>query len=336
MIEVDGNYHEGGGQILRSSLALSALTGKPFHISNIRAKRQKSGLHAQHLTGVRAVADLCKAKLIGAELGSKELTFEPKQIEGDNYSWDIGTAGSITLVLQAVMPAALHSGKEFKFTIVGGTNVTYSPPIEYFEHVFCDYMRRMGAKITVEVQRHGFYPKGAGKVSVWVAPSGLRPLFLTERGAFQKIDVWSKASADLKKANVAERQAKGFRHNIGELRTGDVHEDYFETASTGSSIHAHAHFENCRIGAETLGERGKKAEDVGRECAEKLKRELESDSTVDVHMLDQVLPYMGLLGGAVRFKELTPHAETNMWVIEKFLPVKFETKDNVLTCRTKV
>lgn len=334
MIEIDGSLGEGGGQIVRTAVALSALTGKSFRITNIRAKRNPPGLKAQHLTGVKAVADICNAKIEGAEVGSTSFTFIPGNIGGGSYEWDIGTAGSIPLVLQALMPALLFSKKEFTVTIIGGTNVRTSPPIEYFQHIFCYYMKKMGADIKLEIKKHGFYPKGGGKIKLRVVPSELKFIEILERGNFRQTDIQdSIASVELKKAEVTERMVKGFKREFGDSKYEKIIEQYVETLSTGASIHAHNSYENCKLGADALGELGKKAEAVGKECAIKLKKEIEVDSTIDTHMLDQIIPYLGMLGGKIKFGKMTSHAETNIKMTEYFLPVKFETMENVLTCK---
>jgi RNA 3'-phosphate cyclase len=332
MIEVDGSYGEGGGQIIRTAVSLSALTEKPVHIFNIRANRQPPGLKAQHLTGVNAVASICNAKVTGTEMGSTELTFQPGEIKGGTYEWDIGTAGSIPLVLQALMPALLFSKKEFSISIIGGTNVKTSPPIDYFQHIFCDYIAKMGAKIKFEIKRYGFYPKGGGVVKLRVEPTGLTPIEIIERGELKQTDIQdSIASKDLEKAHVAERQVNGFKKEFGESKYKKTFTKYVDTFSTGSSIHAHNSYENCKIGSEALGERGKPAEEVGSECAKKLKKEISYDSTLDTHMLDQIIPYMAMLGGKFKFGEITSHAKTNIWVTEKFIPVKFNLENNMIT-----
>lgn len=334
MILVDGSYGEGGGQIIRTAISLSALTGKSVKINNIRAKRTPPGLKAQHLTGVKAVAELCNAKLSGAEVGSTEITFEPGKINGGTYDWNIGTAGSITLVIQALMPAMLFSKKDFSVSITGGTNVTTSPPIEYFQHIFCDFMHKMGAKLKLDIMQYGFYPKGGGRIKLRVCPAELKPIEILERGELKQTDIQdSIASKDLENAKVAERQVIGFKKEFGKSNYKKIVTAYVETLSTGSCIHAHNSYENCKIGSEALGERGKKAEIVGEECAQKLKKEIEFDSTLDEHMLDQIIPYMAILGGTFKFGKLSSHAETNIWVAEKFLPVKFEIKGNVISCR---
>ncbi len=328
MIEIDGSFGEGGGQIIRTAIAFSSLTRKPCRIFNIRKGRQNPGLAAQHLTALKAVSEICEAVVHGASIGSQEFTFEPHDIKGGGYSWDIGTAGSVTLVLEALLPAAIHSGKEFDFTIKGGTNVPWSPPAEYFQHVFCGYLKKMGANISLNIQKHGFYPKGGGIVNIKIEPSGLKRIDITERGELEKIDVCSIASLDLKKANVAERQVQGFLKMLPGKKIGKVDEMYVDTDSPGSSIHAHAHFENCKIGSEALGERQKKAEDVGKECAKKLILEMDSASVIDSNMLDQILPYLALAKGSLRFDKMTSHARTNMQIIEKFLPMKFTVDEN--------
>lgn len=332
MIEIDGSYGEGGGQIIRTALALSALTKKSVKIKNIRANRKPSGLKAQHLTGVMAVSDICKASITGAELGSTELTFEPREIVGGTYSWDIGTAGSITLVLQAIMPAVLFSKKEFSINITGGTNVIWSPPVEYFENIFLDYAEKMGAKIKFDVMARGFYPKGGGRIKIRVQPAALKPINILERGDFICTSILSIATKDLEKAKVAERQIEGFKKEFGKSKF-KKEIDYVDSLSTSSSIHANNVYKNCKIGAEELGERGKPAEKVGKECAIKLKKEVNFNSTLDKHMLDQIIPYMAMLGGEFTFGEMTDHAKTNIWVTEKFLPVKFELKGNVISCK---
>ncbi len=332
MLYIDGSYGEAGGQIIRTALALSALTQQPFEITNIRSNRPKPGLQAQHLTAVKAVADLCEADVTGAEIGSTSFLFIPKIIKEGKYKWDIGTAGSVTLVLQALLPAALHSGKEFELTVNGGTNVSWSPPVEHFQHIFLDYLKKMGAKLDFSVLRYGFYPKGGGIVKVHILPSELKALTITERGTLKSIDVWSVASQELKKAHVCERQIDGFRKIFPE-NTGKINNVYVSSDSIGSCIHAHALYENCRLGAECLGEKNVPAEAIGKKCAEKLQSEMKSGATIDVHMTDQILPYLAISGGSVKFSFLSEHAKTNMWLIEQFLDVKFSVDGNTISCK---
>jgi RNA 3'-terminal phosphate cyclase (GTP) len=317
MIEIDGSYGRGGGQILRTSIALSAITEKPFKISNIRSGK---GLKAQHLTGIEAVKKITNGKLKNAILGSKEIEFIPGKIKSGEYKFDVGTAGSISLVLQALVPACIHADGEIILEITGGTHVKWSPTANYFQHVFCDFLDKMGIPIYIEILKYGFYPKGGGKIRVSIEPSKLKPLNLTERGKLLKNHVWSIATENLKKRNVAERQLEAAKKYF-EFENENV--EYVKSLSTGSSIHIHSHFENCKLGCNTLGELGKPAEKVGEECAILLKKQLDTNSCLDRWMADQILPFLALTCGKVSVAEITNHCLTNIWVIEKFLPVKF-------------
>ena len=332
MLEIDGSYGEGGGQVIRTAIAMSAITGKPVKITNIRANRSKPGLQAQHLTGVRAAAELCNAKLKGAELHSTELTFEPKKIRFGKFKFDIGTAGAITLVLQTLIPIAAFAPSKTRFEIIGGTNVLHAPPIEYFQNIFCDYAEKFGLLITCEVEKHGFYPKGGGKVTVEIHPiKEKRQINLVERGKPLNVKLVSIASEDLKQASVVERQISGFKTKINPEFTVRSFTNYVDTLSTGSSIYAHALFSNCKLGCSALGERGKKAEDVGKECAEGLMKEINSSAVVDKHLADQLIPFLGLFGGEFITSEITEHTKTGIWVVEQFVDKKFKVERNKIS-----
>lgn len=329
-IEIDGNHGSGGGQIIRTAISMSALTGKPCHIRNIRAKRENPGLSYQHLTAVKAVQELCNAQVKGAELRSEELYFSPGTINSGTFNFDIGTAGSITLVLQALLPAALHAKGPIKFLISGGTNVPLAPTPEYFQHIFSDYLHKMGIMIESETLKYGFYPKGGGKIQVLIKPSIPKPLNLESKGDLLKVDCWSIATKDLEKALVNERQITGFRKEMN-LKIERKNMSYVDSLSTGTSVHAHAHYSNCKLGADCLGERGLKAEDVGKKCAESLKREMNSGGCADRHCVDQLLPFMAFAGKSrILANEITEHAKSNIYVIEKFLPVSFKISGNFI------
>ncbi len=332
MIEISGDYGEGGGQIIRTAIAMSAITGKPARITNIRANRSKPGLQAQHLTGVKAAAELCNAKVSGAELGSTKLTFEPNKIRFGKFKFDIGTAGAITLVLQTLIPIAAFAPSKTKFEIIGGTNVLHAPPIEYFQNIFCDYAEKFGLLITVQVEKHGFFPKGGGKVVVEVSPIKGKPqINLTERGKLLNVKLVSIASEDLKAANVVERQISGFKSKLNPDISVKTFPNYVKTLSTGSSAYAHALFSNCKLGCSALGERGKKAEDVGKDCAEGLTKEINSSAAVDKHLADQLIPFLGLFSGEFVTSEITEHTKTNIWVVEQFIGKKFTIEGNKIT-----
>jgi len=331
MIEIDGSHGEGGGQIIRSAVSMSALTGKPCHIYNIRVKRQTPGLGYQHLTAVKAVGELCDAEIKGADLRSHEIYFSPNKIKSGKFDINIGTAGSITLVLQALIPAALHAPENLEFLIIGGTNVPHAPSPEYFQHIFSDYLRQMNVKIESNVLKYGFYPRGGGKMQIKIEPcKKLKPLYLMEKGKLQKIDCWSIASNQLKEAKVAERQIRGFEDEL-KMKIEKKNAVYTDTFSVGTNIHSHAHYENCKLGADALGERGLPAEKVGKNCALLLKKEINGNGCIDEHMSDQLLPFMALAKeGKIRVNNITEHAKTNIYVIEQFLPVKFSIDNNII------
>ena len=322
MVEIDGSQGEGGGQILRTAIGLSAVTGKHVKIFNIRKGRPKPGLQAQHLTGIRSVSEICSGKLEGAQAGSTEVEFIPGKINPGNYRFDVGTAGAVTLVLQTLLIPAIHAEKEITFEITGGTHVNWAPTTGYFRHVFSEYMKILGIKIESETLSYGYYPKGGGRVIAKIFPGSLKPLKLLERGALLQTEAWSNASHALSNPKVAERQLEAAEKIIPLKKNVK----YVNSLSTGSSITIASKFENCFLGSSSIGERGKSAENVGQEAATLLKKQTDSQATVDEWMSDQILPFLALAKGKSEFvtSELTKHAETNMWVIKKFLDVDFK------------
>jgi len=332
MLLIDGSYGESGGQIIRTSVALSAITGKPCKIVNIRKNRKNPGLQAQHLKGIEAAAEMCGADLKNARIGSDWIEFTPKKIKSGSFSIDIGTAGSVALVLQTIAPICIHAGNEVEIDLTGGTDVQWSPNIDYFKEVFCAIARKMGIEISCEVLRYGFYPRGGGRIKVRIEPcKKLKPLDLIERGNVKSYYIRSIASRSLEKAKVAERQIEGAKKIIPKFDCESF--DYVDAFSPGSTVHMRAHYDNTVLSATVFGERGKAAEIVGEEAAVNLMKQINSNACLDEHMADQILLYMALAGGSVSVAEITNHCKTNMWVIEKFLPVKFEIRSNVIrTC----
>lgn len=332
MLEIDGSHGEGGGQILRTAIALSAVTGQTFRIFDIRKGRPVAGLKAQHQKAIETVAKICNAEVSGNVIGSTEVSFSPGTIEGGSFHVDIGTAGSITLLLQALVPPLLRAENETEIELTGGTNVLWSPTTDFFSHIFCSFLDKMGVTIKVDTKNHGFYPRGGGHVKLMIEPQKkLKKLELVERGEMERIDVVSISSRILKEKKVAERQLRSFRETL-HLK-GHEHIVYADTLSPGTSIHAHVHYSNTKLGADVLGEKGKPAEQIGSDCALLLKKQINTGACLDRWMADQILPYMALSGGGtVSVAEITDHCRSNIWVIEKFLPVKFEVKENVIYC----
>jgi RNA 3'-terminal phosphate cyclase (GTP) len=333
MIIIDGSYLEGGGQILRTAVALSAITGKSLKVTNIRKGRKIPGLQHQHLTAIEAAARLCNADVRNVKLGSTDIEFLPKEIQGGEYKIDIGTAGSITLVLQTLVPICMFADKETTLEIIGGTDVAWSPTIHDFKNLFLNYLEMLGMQrekdFDLGIEKYGFYPKGGGLVKFMIRPfKNLKELDATQRGKLERIDMISVASESLRSAKVAERQLKG-AESLKDI--GKKEAIYGQTLSPGSSIHIHAHFDNCKLGASRLGELGKKAELVGEECAALLRKQIDKNACFDEWMADQILPYMALSGNAKSsVAHISDHCKTNMWVIEKFLPPKFNIEGDVI------
>jgi RNA 3'-phosphate cyclase len=337
MIEIDGSIGEGGGQILRTACALSAVTKKPCRIFNIRKSRPKPGLATQHLLGIQALAQLCNGKLEGDYLGSEEIKFYPGEIKSRNLQVKIETAGSITLVLQTLIPPALFAPDPLKINFNGGaTDTFFSPTIDYFQNVFLKILEKMNAKVEINILKRGYYPEGGAQIEVTVSPFKLKTFNLTERGKLQKILAISGASEFLKKKKVAERQLAGVREVLGKLKLPiEERVEYNKTQCPGSQICLAALFENTVIGADNLGKLGKRSEDVGKEASLELLKEEKSRACLDKHLADQILPYLALASGKSQatISEITNHCKTNIWVIEKFLEGKLEVKGNLITWR---
>ncbi len=335
LIEIDGSYMEGGGQIIRTACALSAITKKPCRVFNIRKNRPKPGLGTQHLLGIRALTELSDADLKGDFLGSEEIEFSPGEIGTKNLHIKIETAGSITLILQILIPPALFSSEPIKITFEGGaTDTFFSPTIDHFRYVFLRSLERMGLKSEINILKRGYYPEGGAHVEAKIYPSKLKKINLIERGNLKKILIISSASDLLKDKKVAERQLAGAREILGKLNLPTQEKvEYYQTQSPGSQICLIGEFENTVIGVDNLGKLGKGPEDVGREAALGLLKEQRSEACLDKHSADQILPYLALAGskGSVSASEITDHCKTNIWVIERFLEGKFEVKNNLIT-----
>jgi len=338
LLAIDGSHLEGGGQIVRTAVALSAITGQGVRIFNIRKGREKPGLKPQHLEGIKAAVRMCHAEHEGLSSNSMEVVFVPGKIEGGAQTIDTKTAGAITLVLQTIVPIALYAESPVRLIVRGGTAVPFSPTIEYFERVVGFYLRRAGLPISLETRKHGFYPAGGGEVLVRIEPGALHGIDLVERGALQKIEVLAIASGHLRGSRVAERLLDGFRKSFPGAH---MKYHYVDADSPGCFIAGYAEFEHCRLGASNLGQRGVPAQNIGQEAGNELRQAIDGAGVVDSWMVDQLIPYLALAAAStknpsrLRIPELSQHARTNMWVIQQFLPVQFDNRDNVLTCSLK-
>ena len=350
---LDGSFGEGGGQIVRTALALSMLTQEPFRVKDIRSGRDKPGLKAQHVTCIRALQQLSLSKADGDFEGSSELLFIPAPITAKNITVDIGTAGSIPLLLQAVLLPCMFAQRSHTLTIIGGTDTKWSMSIDYLAQVVLPQYRRL-AGIDLSLLKRGYYPKGGGKVEITIKPEAKRKEFetfegfvkalshksfsLEKQGTLMSIKGLSHASLDLENAKVAERQMMSAKQKLNALKVPiDITCQYYDALSTGSGITLWAIFSHgydidlenpVRIGADALGEKGKSSETVGIEAAEKLMQEIQSQAPVDSHLADNMIPLLALCKpSSINVSRVTPHTVTNMYVVEKFLGKIFKHTD---------
>ena len=324
MLEIDGSVGEGGGQIIRTAIALAAITGKEVEIKNIRANRPKPGLSAQHLHAVKAVARLAKGTTEGLELRSTRLQFSPGTLKGFEGGIDIGTAGSITLLLQCLIPVALFADTETKVRITGGTDVNWSPPIDFYLSVFLPALKEMGCPVQLDLKQRGYYPKGGGLVDVSVSPAQHVKGLVLQKSEHEKSIHGISHSSGLP-PHVADRQAKSTNRILkeagydSELKT-EIEKEGKRTTGSGITL-----WHGYKSGS-ALGERGKRAELVGEEAARNIITELESAAMVDVHLADQLIPYIALskAKSELKVRAITKHLETNIYITQKFLDVEFD------------
>ncbi len=328
LIVVDGSMGEGGGQILRTSLALSAILGKPVKIINIRAKRRNPGLQRQHMVSVKAVASLANAEVEGLRLGSTEIVFRPRELRGGKFVFDIGTAGSVTLVFQAIMPILFFIRERVVITIRGGTDVPWSPPIDYVRFVVAKHLENLGLSISIALRRRGHYPRGGGEVVVEAKGPGYIPgFYLVERGDIRLIEGLSHCVR--LPSHVAIRQAESATRLIRKALPNvpvSISTEYYEKTrdphlGPGSGIVVWARTEKSILGGDALGARGKKAEVVGEEAAQKLIEDLGTGKAFDRHMSDMIIPLAALADGdtAIGGAMLTNHAYTNIMLVERII-----------------
>jgi RNA 3'-phosphate cyclase len=343
MIYIDGAYMEGGGQIVRTALALSTLTGKPFTAEKIRHNRPKPGLRPQHLGCIEALRQLALAEVAGAQPGSAKIIFRPRAVACDKLTLDIGTAGSITLLLQSLLLPCMFADDTIRLEIKGGTDTKWSIPVDYFANVLIPFFNE-NASVMMSIIQRGFYPKGQGRVDLTITPrlrlshydklasfvGHLKIKFsridLTSQPELDRIEGISAASIQLKGNRVAERQAEGASRLLAGLCSVKIEEQYSRTASVGTVITLWAISKQGKVfmGADALGEKGKRAEEVGATAAGKLLNLLKSDAAVDSHLADNIIPLLALRGGTIKTESITEHIRSNIYVCEKFLNVRFQ------------
>lgn len=337
MIELDGATGEGGGQILRTSLTLSMITGQPFRITNIRANRSKPGLMRQHLMAVQSAAHISGATVSQAEVGSTTLTFEPGPVRAGDYEFAIGTAGSCNLVMQTLIPALLCADGPSTVRVSGGTHNPMAPPAQFLQRAYCRALAAMGADVDIELVRSGFYPAGGGALRASITPCAqLKQIELAERG--RRISAYAEAIVAGIPGSVAARELAAVGKGMGWEESQLLVRGLPAEHGPGNALLITFEFENVTELFSGVGEKGRSAESVAAHALGEARAYLASGAAVGEHLADQLMLPMAIAGGGVfTASVVSQHALTNADVIARFLPVQvsFEAKDNHQLCRVK-
>jgi len=324
MLEIDSSRGEGGGQMVRTSVALSAITGMPTKLTRIRENRPTNGLSKQHTTAIKAVAYMTDSTVYGNTVGSSELIFEPGMGEKQHIPMDIGSAGSISLVLQAVLLAARNNKEKLTLDLIGGTNVMWAPPIDSYELVLFPLMEKMGINAHVDILERGFYPLGGGRVIATLDPIGkIKPIEMTTLGKLKNIRIRC----------FVQRLSEKYANDIVDAcakTLGDEYDLEFEMQncngnSRGAGLVLVANYENGKLSSNVLTARGHSGAQSGIDAANDLLQEIKTGSTMDIHTADQLLPYMAMAEGKSNFvvSRISKHLLSQMDTLESFLDVRF-------------
>jgi RNA 3'-terminal phosphate cyclase (ATP) len=324
MIHIDGSQRSGSGTIVRYAIALCSLLGEGLHMTNIRAKRDKPGLRPQHLASVRACARMCDAQVKGAEAKSSEVIYSPgSPIKGGYYEWDIGTAGSTTMLLMSLLPLACFADKETTLRLAGGLFQDFAPSAHHMQHVLFPTLSKMGIQAEMEIVRPGYVPKGGGIIQANIKPlRNMRPLILPKQGRMKEIRGLS-LSSHLRKPMVSERMAGECRNLLAQAGYQSYIETLWDETSSqeGANLAVWAESDTgCLLGADRAGRRGRSSEQIGRYVARTLLEDLAAGATVDRYLADQLIIYAALAGGTTEYQipRLTDHVDTNLWLVERF------------------
>ena len=316
-LKINGGYGEGGGQIIRSAIALSCITNQPIHLENIRKNRKVIGLRPQHLTAITILQKISNAKVIGAEIGSTELKFIPENVTSLELSEDIGTAGSISLILQVLIPVVAISQKKLVLTIKGGTDVPWSPSMDYTQHILREAYSRMGIEFSLELKKRGYYPKGGGEIELQVYPSKLKPTLFSKRknNLVRLICTFSKLSQK-KIENEIKRIKKELSEKKFVVETEIKNEDAIDS---GSSLLIYSKDENSIIGIDSLFDKKTEKFDID------LDKFMNNSFGVDANLADMIVVPASLGEGKTTFqvREITKHLETNLFVTSKITGCKY-------------
>ncbi|MFT4304914.1 MAG: RNA 3'-terminal phosphate cyclase [Candidatus Woesearchaeota archaeon] len=336
------NGENGGGQMLRTALALSTITKKPFRMINIRKKRPQPGLKKQHLACIKAFEHLFKCKVINKNIGSEEIEFYPGELKAKRLNIDIETAGSITLFLQSLLLPCFVNGNSIIIKVIGGTDVKFSMPFDYFNEIILPHYKRF-SEYKMILNKRGFYPKGNGSVELKILKHNknfIKKVDLTQKGNLEIIKGISIASKELEHKNVAQRQAYAASNYFLKLKKPiKIETMYYETKDIGSSITLWAlfsknddidYFNPMKTGADYLGEKHISSEKIGENAAKKLYENIVNEFYCDEHLADNLIPIMSLIGGKIKTNKITEHILNNINVCEKFTKTKFEIKNNII------
>ena len=336
MITIDGGAKSGSGTIVRYTVALASLLGKEIKIENIRAKRKKPGLRAQHLKVIQACQEMCQGTASNAVVGSKEIAYAPKErFKGGEYHWDIGTAGATTMMAQTLLPLACLAEKPSKFRLEGGLFQDFAPSAYHMKFVLLPILEQVGIHAELEIVRPGYVPRGGGIIEIEVEPvKKLKPLNFTEQGRILNIKGIA-LSSHLKGRKVSHRMAEECQKVLGSYGYKVEIEEIYDESSLQEGA-ALAIYTKTRlassIGSDRAGRPGRSSESIGRYVAQSFVEDVETGAAVDRYIADQLIIYAGLADGTTRYSipRITEHVETNLWLIEEFLGAKTKLSGNLI------
>lgn len=325
MIKIDGSLGEGGGQVIRTALALSLLTGKAFRVEKVRGGRNKPGLQNQHLTCVKAAARIGNASMDGAKLGASEFSFVPQTVQPGTYTFSIGTAGSTMLVLQTILPPLMVSTAESQLTLEGGTHNQHAPPYDFIAQTFLPLLNTMGPNVAISLEKYGFYPPGGGRVSVAIKPaSRLTPISLEGRG---QTSVFARSIVVKLPRTVAERELRVIERMVPATANRTQIDESSNALSPGNVVIISAKSSQLQETITAIGQRGLPAETVAEIACKEANQYLCDDVPVGLHLADQLLIPLAMAGGG-SFLTLAPslHTTTNIEVVQRFLDVDIDVE----------
>ena len=336
MITIDGAARSGSGTIVRYSVALASLLGKEIRIENIRAGRDRPGLRAQHLRAVQACREMCHGVVKNASVGSREITYTPgERFTGGEYNWDIGTAGSATMMAQTLLPLACFARTPSKFRLEGGLFQDFAPSAYHMKSVLLRFLELMGVQVKLDIMRPGYVPRGGGIIEVEVEPiEKLKPLDLIDQGKILSLKGMA-LSSHLKEKRVSQRMAAECRRVLVshgyEAEIEEIEDESSLQEGAALAIYAETS-QGSRIGSDRAGRPGRSSESIGRYVAQTFVEDVRTGGAVDRYIADQLIIFAGLADGITRYSvpRITEHVETNLWLIEEFLGARTRVDDNVL------